>query len=247
MKFEKLTVLRRTRLIKILQTALLLSLAVFAQAEQNKQMQSANDKLEQASDASKVSAANTTDAKASALLVHQLEPLDSMQGLFEQTITDSDGKLLQKTAGEFKVKRPGHFYWKTTQPYDQLLITDNVKLWQYDGDLEQATVQAFDQKVGNTPALLLSGETAKIQAEFHITQEPSTKGDQFILKPKGKDGLFQTLKILFINGNVSAMEFIDSLGQKTALAFKQMEINPVLDKNTFVFTPPPGVDVIVEE
>ena len=43
----------------------------------------------------------------------------------------------------------------------------NVTLW--DPDLEQATIKKLDQRLNQTPALLLSGDVSKISQSFDIT------------------------------------------------------------------------------
>jgi outer membrane lipoprotein carrier protein len=59
------------------------------------------------------------------------------------------------------------------------------------GPLEQATIKKLDQRLTQTPALLLSGDVSKIRELRHHLQEAGNVID-FTLKPKTKDTLFDT-------------------------------------------------------
>jgi outer membrane lipoprotein carrier protein len=145
------------------------------------------------------------------------------------------------------VKRPGLFRWETLKPSNQLVTTNGNVLWIYDPDLMQATKQQLDTQVGNTPALLLSGDPRKLNESFVISEEQGGKGEQvFLLKPRSKDALFDHLKVRFKGAQLLQMTLADSLGQKTDIRFLNVKVNPSLKGKLFEFTPPKGVDIIDE-
>lgn len=45
------------------------------------------------------------------------------------------------------------------------------KVWLYDPDLEQVTIQELDQRLTHTPALLLSGDVSTISENFEVSHK----------------------------------------------------------------------------
>ena len=76
----------------------------------------------------------------------------TITGSFSQLTLDSSGTQLQEAAGEMVLQRPGLFRWHTNPPLEQLLVSNGKKVWLYDPDLMQVTVQKMDQRLTHTPA-----------------------------------------------------------------------------------------------
>ncbi|MFW1858206.1 outer membrane lipoprotein chaperone LolA [Acinetobacter defluvii] len=197
-----------------------------------------------------------TEQQATSNLVKQLSGIQSLSANFEQTTKATGGtKVAQQKGltaqhmnqtfkGVMKVARPGKFYWETTSPAKQTIATTGKMVWIYDPDLQQAVRQSLDEQVANTPALLLSGNTAQIQKAYRITQPDSTK-TYYTLFPKDKEGAFQSLTISFgANKAPSLMILQDSLGQTTHVKFSNVKLNPSIPASTFNFAPPKGTDII---
>lgn len=146
-------------------------------------------------------------------------------------------------SGKMSVQRPNNFRWETTSPSQQLIVANGNSMWVYDKDLEQATKQKVDSQVGNTPALLLSGEPGKIDKNFKITQPYSNK-NYYVLYPKSGSASFKSLSMSFNGGKPVMMVLNDSLGQTTSIKFSNIKLNPSISSGQFKFTPPKGVDVI---
>ena len=175
-----------------------------------------------------------------------LDQAKSMTGKFSQVTLDASGTRLQETNGELTLKRPGLFRWHTSAPQEQLLISDNQKIWLYDPDLMQLTIQKMDQRMSHTPALLLSGNVSEIQKNFTISAMPKANSQSFILIPKDKESLFNSLTLVFDGNTISRMVLVDNVGQRTSIAFKNIKMNVPVDNSLFKFTPPKGTDVIEE-
>ena len=129
---------------------------------------------------------------------------------------------------------------------EQLLVSDGKQVWLYDPDLEQVTIQSLDQRLTHTPALLLSGDVSQIRENFEITFKEGGSVVDFILKPKSKDTLFDSLRLSFRNGVLNDMQLIDSIGQRTNILFMNVKMNEPLDNKQFSFEIPEGADVIQE-
>ena len=200
-----------------------------------------------------------TEAVATKNLNQYLSKLNSLEANFTQTTQATNTVAKRPTAnqglkashlnqtftGVMQVKRPGQFRWETTSPSKQLIVASGSTVWIYDPDLEQAVRQKMDEQVGNTPALLLSGQASSIMKSFKVTQ-PDIKQAYFVLYPKSEDGVFESLGLRFANNVPSQMILKDSLGQKTTINFSNAKLNPTLSAGLFNFTPPKGTDVINE-
>ena len=178
-----------------------------------------------------------------------LKNTKSMSANFSQTTKGSSGSRSSLSAqngkftGNMSLKRPGNFRWNITGPSEQLIITNGKSLWVYDKDLEQVTRQDASKQVGNTPALLLSGDPSKIAQNFKVTQ-PQNNKNYYVLYPKSDDSNFESLAISFNSGKPVMMVLNDSLGQVTSIKFSNVKINNTIPNSQFQFTPPKGVDVI---
>ena len=176
----------------------------------------------------------------------QLLGSDTITARFSQLTLDGSGTQLQETAGEMSVKRPGLFYWHTDAPNEQLMVSDGQKVSLWDPDLEQVTIKKLDQRLTQTPALLLSGDVSKISESFEITSKQAGDVMDFTLKPKTKDTLFDSLRLSFRGGKINDMQLIDSVGQRTNILFTGVKVNEPVPASKFKFDIPKGADVIQE-
>jgi outer membrane lipoprotein carrier protein len=147
-----------------------------------------------------------------------------------------------------QVAKPGKLRWKTEGVYEQLVISDGKSLWIYDADLEQVSIKDMDNRLSETPALLLGGDVSAIDNDFNITQAPSDNTLLFILQPKDSSQLFDSLELSFNKLDkdqpLTQMIIRDASGQITDISFTNVSRNPKLGLNIFTFEIPKGVDVI---
>ena len=186
------------------------------------------------------------DEAAVQRLTQLLNQAQTITARFSQLTLDGSGTQLQETAGQLALKRPGLFRWHTDEPMEQLLVSNGEKVWLYDPDLEQVTIQTLDQRLTHTPALLLSGDVSKIRENFEISYKEGGSVVDFTLKPKSKDTLFDSLRLSFRSGVLNDMQLIDSIGQRTNILFLNVQLNQALDDGQFSFDIPEGADVIQE-
>jgi outer membrane lipoprotein carrier protein len=183
---------------------------------------------------------------AAQALTQQLGQGNNIEADFVQYLLDASGSRLQETRGHMILAQPNQFWWQTEDPFAQLLVSNGDQLWIYDEDLEQVTVQKLDLQTTSTPALLLSGNSNDIGAEFNVVMQ---RGDQdlvfYRLTPKDPESLYQSLRINFKNNKLSEMQIEDAMHQKTSLTFSNVIINPPIDASIFEFKVPENVDVVV--
>ncbi|KPB91583.1 outer membrane lipoprotein chaperone LolA [Pseudomonas syringae group genomosp. 3] len=186
------------------------------------------------------------DGRGVARLTQLLEKSQTLTARFSQLTLDGGGTQLQETTGEMALQRPGLFNWHTDAPQEQLMVSDGKKVSLWDPDLEQVTIKKLDQRLTQTPALLLSGDVSKISESFDITAKEAGGVIDFMLKPKTKDTLFDSLRLSFRNGIINDMQLIDSVGQRTNILFTGVKANESIAASKFQFQIPKGADVIQE-
>lgn len=173
-----------------------------------------------------------------------LQNFQTYQAKFSQVTLDANGAIKQRTHGCVMIKRPGGFRWETETPTKQIVIVDGKTLWTYDVDLQQATKRTLDQKTTINPASLLSGSVSDLTSQFTvsiISGHPET----FLLKPKQKNAVnFKSVELRFIDGRLTRMKVVNSLGETSVFNFSHIQLNRPLSSSLFQFKPPPDVDVV---
>ncbi|MFT6190104.1 MAG: outer membrane lipoprotein carrier protein [Oleispira sp.] len=190
--------------------------------------------------------ANTTYAVQN--LKQQLNLINSFSAKFVQLTQDGLGNTLQRVEGFMQVAKPGKLRWKTEGIYEQLVISDGQSLWIYDEDLEQVSIKDMDNRLSETPALLLGGDVSAIGDDFIITESNTENEIRFILQPKDTSQLFDSLELDFnkLDEQQSLTQMIirDASGQITQISFTDVLNNPTLAQDTFNFSIPDGIDII---
>jgi outer membrane lipoprotein carrier protein len=190
--------------------------------------------------------ATTTDAVKN--LKQKLGKINSFSANFVQLTQDGLGNTLQEIKGFMQVAKPGKLRWKTEGIYEQLVVSNGQSLWIYDEDLEQVSIKDMDNRLSETPALLLSGNVSAMGDDFIITQAPSDQSILFILQPKDNGQLFDSLELNFNKLDpqqpLTQMIIRDASGQVTDISFTNIVTNPILSDDIFSFDIPAGIDVI---
>lgn len=177
------------------------------------------------------------------LLRKQLAQLRSLSASFDQRVTAADGHPLQASAGVLQIAKPGRIYWVAEPPYEQTVVADGSNIWVYDPDLEQVTVKALHHQIDNSPAALLVGDAEQVLKEFRVCAITEGKPTRIRLRPLTTEAVYTEIELDFTDGVPSAIRMLDSLGQRTLVELRDVELNPVLNPAVFRFVPPPGVDV----
>lgn len=166
------------------------------------------------------------------------------EGAFRQSVVLGAARRPQLSSGRFAFERPGRFRWVVENPYPQLLVSDGGRLWIWDEDLNQLTIQELGDALGNTPAAILAGEGALEQA-FELTDEGVHEGLAWVRAvPRQSDSSFESMRLGLTEGVLLQMELRDHFGQLTTIEFVFQHLGGALAPDLFRFTPPPGADVM---
>lgn len=189
---------------------------------------------------------NTQDAIKD--LQQLLGKVKSFTSRFVQEAHNGQGEILQTMKGRMDVAKPGKLRWETEGVYEQLVISDGKSLWVYDQDLEQVSIKNMDNRLAETPALLLGGDISAIETDFIVSQQHSDSQLVFLLQPKDTTQLFDSLEISFNKHSdqqeLQRMVIRDASGQVTEIRFSDAVNNPDLNDDIFTFAIPEGIDVI---
>ncbi len=168
------------------------------------------------------------------------------QADFEQSVYRENSDQPEVTLGRFLIQRPNHFRWQTNQPFEQAIIADGDHLWTYDPELEQVTIQNQQSVLADSPLLLLTSSVESLIEAFDIVKVKSKdkqKQQLFALSPK-KNSLFESVPILIEDKKIKEFFLVDTLGGRTGVQFKNVELNQKVDVKEFIFVPPEGIDII---
>lgn len=178
------------------------------------------------------------------MLENFISSLDTFESSFEQTLYGADSAELKTSVGTVKLKRPARFVWTYSSPEPQVIIADGERIWLYDEDLAQVTVNRIDDRINGTPLQVLMRE-APLNEGFDIESVGASDGiDWFSLKPQTQASDFEQVFIGLQSDALAAMELRDSFGQATQIRFSDFDKSVKFDDSLFTFDVPEGVDVI---
>ncbi|OIZ94410.1 hypothetical protein A1D18_06130 [Candidatus Rickettsiella isopodorum] len=178
----------------------------------------------------------TNQVLAGDQLSQLLNNLQTFRADFTQTVMNARGQILQQVSGKMTIQRPGRFRWEVIRPNRQLLVADGQRIWFYDIDLQQITIQKQKSVDADSPAALLSDSPKNLTQQFIINPLMNVQG--FTLFPKNKNALFQSITLIFQKNYLREMRLIDKLDQQTVINFSKIELNPHLSSQTFHFIMP---------
>lgn len=186
------------------------------------------------------SAADTARARLDAFA----KGINTISGDFTQQVSDSNGGTGKASTGTLTLAAPRQFRWDVRTPYRQLIVADGEKVWVYDPDLEQVTVRAQGTEEAHSPLTVLT-DLSQLDRDFSTSEQGAHDGLTWLrLKSKDKEPQFAYCDLGFDASGLARMEFEDTLGNRTTIAFSHWLRNPKLAAGTFHFVPPQGVDVI---
>jgi outer membrane lipoprotein carrier protein len=161
---------------------------------------------------------------------------------FTQTVSAPDGKRQKVSNGQFEFLRPNRFRFVYVKPEPQTIVSDGVKVWFHDPDLNQVTVRKLGDALGSTPASLLA--SSSMDKDFELKAEPDQNGLAWVrATPRQRDNTIQWLKVGFQGSTLAAVEIADSFGQRSMLRLSRFQAEASLPPETFRFAPPAGADV----
>ncbi len=183
------------------------------------------------------------DNPATQQLQRFLDNTQSLSAHFEQTLLDEYNQLMQQSAGELRMQRPGKFRWDYTKPYEQNIVSNGRKIWMYDTELEQVSVRPYE-KLESSPVNLLDNQQP-LETLFSLEDMPSQDAQEWVkLTPRKADSDFQQMLVGLHKGKIKTMRLLDNFNQQTEIIFTELSINPEFKADIFEFSAPEGADIM---
>ncbi len=172
--------------------------------------------------------------------------LSTLEGRFEQRVTDANGNPVETSNGIIAVRAPRQFRWEYEAPFPQLIVADGDNVWIFDPDLDQVTVRAQALEEARSPLTVLT-DLGQLDEDYRVSGLPDSEGLSWLrLEPKSSEAPFRHCDLGFDDGGFARMVLVDQLGQRNEIAFRDWRRNAALDAALFRFVPPAGVDVVGE-
>lgn len=175
-------------------------------------------------------------------LDEKLNKTDALSANFTQETLNARMNSARLT-GKIILQRPGKFRWEVLPPEKQLIISDGKVVWIYDEDLAQVLIQSVNQRLDETPALLLTGKAKSLNQFFDIQEK---NPNVYELISRDSEGMLRKVELIFKGDTITQMRLWDGLDQQTVISFENVIVNPRINTDIFTFVPPPGTDVINE-
>ena len=176
--------------------------------------------------------------------------IEDLEAKFVQRSTNrSIGQTLE-ASGEVAMKKPGKVRWQYQSPEPRLIVSDGRTLWIYSPEDKQVIVQEAVDAFSLTSLSFLAG-IGNLRSDFHIRPitHAGTRGlRQHLLElvPKKPAAGF-TKMIVEVDPETFLIEkatLFDAYANMTSIVLEGLKINTSLPDSLFVFTPPPGVEII---
>jgi outer membrane lipoprotein carrier protein len=168
---------------------------------------------------------------------------------FQQETHLASIKRVEKGSGGVWFKKPGKMLWEYKTPQAQKIILDGKTLWFYVPEDKQAMKNNFSIIPQHIVVDLFQGKIA-IQEKFKVTfvQEETKNSKKEIsleLVPLIQDPTVKKLSLWVDPEKFYIMRTCleDEFGTKTMLTFSNITTDKNIPDATFVFTPPPGVEI----
>ncbi|MDE1894839.1 MAG: outer membrane lipoprotein chaperone LolA [Xanthomonadaceae bacterium] len=170
--------------------------------------------------------------------------LHSLTGDFSQTLTGADGQVGKTSSGTLVLLAPREFRWNTLTPYKQTIVADGSRVWMYDPELEQVTVNRQSTEESHSPLTVLT-DLKQLDRDFKVTEQGAHDGLLWLrMTSTAKDPQFDHADLGFDASGLVRMRFRDRLGSTTDIRFSNLRRNVAIPDSTFNFVPPKGADVI---
>ena len=186
-----------------------------------------------------------SEETATGQLIQQLQGLEQLQGRFQQTQYAADSEQPGPTSsGRFSLLKPSYFSWEIESPDSQLVVTDGEHLWHHDRDLETVTRRPVAGQADLSPLQVLAGDTQLLRERFEVV---SAGEGRYTLTPLDDNSGFQSLTLVFVGEQISAMEVVDKLNQRLFIELQLLNPESQLSPADFSFTPPEGADLFYHD
>ena len=143
----------------------------------------------------------------------------------------------------------GHDAQATSEPVGSLVVSDGDKLWMYLPSEGQVHVyQDLSSSASGSMAMDILGDLDSLDEKFETSMGEAGAGSYaVVLKPKpGMESSYLQIELVVAKSDykLEKVTLTDLFGGLTIYSFSNLKLNPQLEKSTFTFVVPAGVEVI---
>ena len=160
------------------------------------------------------------------------------------------------TVGDITVKKPNLLYWEVEKPEKAIIVVDGEKIWIYHPELKEVQRLFLSQNFTARYAMKFFSSSIKetlkrIEKKFHLVVYDDSVNYLLELKPRSKlTKKYLSLIHIWIRKKDGIPVRFETMGKKkshTVTIFKNVTINPKIEKDLFLFKIPKGVKVLSED
>ncbi len=183
-----------------------------------------------------------------------LKHINSVSSQFMQYIHDRQtrgavGAGVRQFSGKVWLKRSGLMRWEYASPYRQVVIVGDKKAFLWEIEPNQVMIMDKDSFIHGLDKIFFSS-FKEIFNSFSLASISEKKvGNSSIIKGilsyKGSEGFVKEIGFSF-NSTTAFFDriyFVDPMGSKTEIIFKDIKLNPKIDADMFKFVVPEGASV----
>ncbi|BCE01027.1 LolA family protein [Marinicellulosiphila megalodicopiae] len=180
------------------------------------------------------------------LFIGIISSMQTMEAKFEQLSINNYRQTQQSSSGVFKVKKPGKFAWLIEKPYEQYILSNGKKVWDYDVDLEEVNISKVDAQNSQMMDLLQSDKEALLLSDYAISADRYASETVFTFVPKLENSEIAQIYISFVGNVLNSIRIQTDLEQATIFEFSDVQTNIEIKDSVFELAIPDGIDVYDE-
>ena len=183
---------------------------------------------------------NTPKKNAKEQLQTVLNRFKTYQADFTQEVSNSDGNVVQQSAGTIKMARPEQLRWHAMTPDETILVANGTEITYADMFLEQVSIYKQSNLIDNHPMMLLSSNDEEVWNRFLVTAafEPNNAKYTFIVNHVVHDKNDNEVTLAFINDQLIELRVHDGQGNTNQFHFENIKEDQPLPSDTFTFLAP---------
>jgi outer membrane lipoprotein carrier protein len=179
------------------------------------------------------------------------EKTGDLKARFIQEVTIKSMKKTEREEGVVTFKNPRMMLWDYLKPKAKKLVINAQKAWLYIPEDRMVYVQNADEVYRSRMAVPFLSGIGKLAEDFQIrfsNDGPLDKEGNYRLALTAKEtGSGIDRLDLTVDGKtfqITECRFEDTFGNATRLRFSDIRLNTGFADKFFIFTPPPGVEVV---
>lgn len=167
---------------------------------------------------------------------------------FEQMSTLKAMDITDTAKGTIIVKRPVKMRWVYEKPEKQEIVSDGKRLWIYRPQDNQVMVGTAPDYFGDGRGAGFLSDLTSLRKQFDIFREKDTPDGQYRLKliPHRQNQDITTISLVIDKETFHVAEVItyNIYEDETRIKLIDIFFSDNIDDEQFIFTAPPGVDVV---